>query len=119
MPYLAYVALYSTYVILRTREVRVSVCEREREGKGERERMRQRVQGAGFRGQGFTFRTARGTESGNVREREGAREYLACVALYSTYVILRTREVTSSPWRQPRGKSQVNLPQMLSPGGGI
>jgi nucleolar protein 14 len=33
--------------------------------------------------------------------------------------ILMRFQVPSPPWRQPRGRSQVNLPHMPPPGGGI
>ena len=34
-------------------------------------------------------------------------------------IFARLRGMSMPPWRQPRGKSYVNLPQMLPPGGSI
>ena len=44
----------------------------------------------------------------------------ACLCASLSAIVLRNREkFVDHPWRQPRGKSVVNLPQMPPPGGGI
>ena len=41
------------------------------------------------------------------------------VGIWDSRFLFRVKEQGSPPWMQPRGTSEVNLPQMLPPGGSI